>query len=250
MKSKAILFGINYVKCSSGRLRGSANDVRDMGKHLAVAEKYDKVKIYTDEDDETKTRGQFIINAIYKLALDSRKYKLKKVWIHFSGHGCGIPDRDIDEEDGKDECILPSDFRTRGVITDDLIKRVLRYFDKDTIVTCVFDCCHSGTIGDLKYLYKNDLNCPEEVNMISKCKANVCLIYGCMDNQTSEDAYNVLGKRKFSGAMTSCLLLALEKDKRLLKVMKHLRANIKEKGFTQYPQLSSSFRVGNNYKLQ
>jgi hypothetical protein len=55
-------------------------------------------------------------------------------------------------------------------------------------------------------------------------------------------------KRQFSGAMTFCLLLALEKDKRVLNVMKYLRA--KEIGFTQYPMLSSRFRVGNNYKLQ
>jgi hypothetical protein len=69
-----------------------------------------------------------------------------------------------------------------------------------------------------------------------------------MDNQTAADAYNVRVKRQFSGALTFCLLLALEKDKRVLNVMKHLRA--KEKGFTQYPMLSSRFRVGNNYKLQ
>jgi hypothetical protein len=52
-----------------------------------------------------------------------------------------------------------------------------------------------------------------------------------MDNQTAADAYNVLVKRQFLGALTFCLLLALEKDKRVLNVMKHLRA--KEKGFTQ-----------------
>ena len=250
MKSKAILFGINYVYTPSSRLRGCVNDVKNMGNYLSEKEHYDVVKVYTDEEDETKTRGNSIINKIYKLALDSHRYKLKKAWIHFSGHGCGIDDRTGDESDGKDECILPSDYQKCGVITDDLIKRVLRHFHKNTTVTCVFDCCHSGTIGDLKYVYKNDTNCPEKINKLSKCQANICLISGCMDNQTSADAYNVQGKRQFSGAMTSCLLMVLKEEKNIHKVVKNLRQLIKQKRFTQYPILSSSFIVPNNYCLQ
>ena len=250
MKSKAILFGINYVKTPSAKLRGCANDVHNMGKYLKENEAYDVVKIYTDEDNEYKTRGQFIINSIYKLALDSHRYGLEKVWIHLSGHGCGIDDRNGDEDDGKDECILPSDFQRCGVITDDLIKRVLRYFHINTKVTCIFDCCHSGTIGDLKYVYTNDQNVPKTDNISSKCRANICLISGCMDNQTSADAYNVQGKRQFSGAMTSCLLTVLKDDKRLFNTMRNLRRLLRTKGFTQYPQLSTSFVVGNEDCLE
>lgn len=251
MQSKALLFGINYVYTPSSRLRGCVNDVKNMGAYLKDIEKYDEVKIYTDEDDETKTRAESIVSKIYKLALDSHRYKLKRVWIHFSGHGCGIKDNDGDETDGQDECIVPSDYQRRGVITDDLIKRVLRYFHKNTNVTCVFDCCHSGTIGDLKFLYRNDRNVPEKVNKTSKCNANICLISGCMDSQTSADAYNVQGKRQFSGAMTSCLLMVLkENDKNLFSIMRKLRAMLAEKKFTQYPQLSSSFIIPSNYTLK
>ena len=250
MKSKAILFGINYVYTPSSRLRGCVNDVKNMGNYLSEKEHYDVVKIYTDEDDEKKTRGNSIINKIYKLALDSHRYKLKKVWIHFSGHGCGIDDRTGDESDGKDECILPSDYQQCGVITDDLIKRVLRHFHKNTTVTCVFDCCHSGTIGDLKYVYKNDRNCPEKINKLSKCQSNICLISGCMDDQTSADAYNVQGKRQFSGAMTSCLLMVLKDEKNIHKVIRNLRQLLRQKRFTQYPILSSSFIIPTNYCLQ
>lgn len=250
MKSKAILFGINYVYTPSSRLRGCVNDVKNMGKYLSEKENYDVVKIYTDEDNEAKTRGHSIINKIYKLALDSHRYKLKKAWIHFSGHGCGIDDQTGDESDGKDECILPSDYQQSGVITDDLIKRVLRHFHKNTAVTCVFDCCHSGTIGDLKYVYKNDRNCPEKINKLSKCQANICMISGCMDYQTSADAYNVQGKRQFSGAMTSCLLQVLKDEKNIMKVVKNLRQLLKQKRFTQYPILTSSFIIPNNYYLQ
>lgn len=242
MKSKAILFGINYVNSPSARLRGCVNDVKNMGHFLKNTAKYDVVKIYTDEDNESKTRGHSIINSIYKLALDSHRFRLERVWIHFSGHGCGVYDRDGDEADGRDECIVPSDYHRVGIITDDLLKRVLRYFNKDTKVTCVFDCCHSGTIGDLKYQYVNDYHF-KEVNTSSKCQSKVLLLSGCMDNQTSADAYNVRGFRQFSGAMTSCLLYALKKDNRALNVLTEMRKLLREKHFTQYPQMTSSFMV-------
>ena len=131
--SKAVLFGINYIKTPSARLKGCVNDVNNMAHYLSNKEEYDIVKVYTDEKNEYKTRANAIINTVYKLAIDSHRYKLKRVWIHFSGHGCGIMDRNKDESDGRDECIVPSDFKRSGVITDDLIKRVLRYFNKNTI---------------------------------------------------------------------------------------------------------------------
>ena len=198
MKSKAVLFGINYNRTPQARLRGCVNDVRNMAKFLKDTANYDVVKAYTDEDDYDKVTGSYIINSIYKLAIDSHRYNLERVWIHYSGHGCSINDRDGDESDGKDECIVPADYNRRGVITDDLIKRVLRYFNKNTVVTCIFDCCHSGTIGDLKYAYKEPNICYVE-NYKSKCHSNVLLLSGCMDHQTSADAYDVQGKNKFSG---------------------------------------------------
>jgi hypothetical protein len=107
----------------------------------------------------------------------------------------------------------------------------------------VFDCCHSGTIGDLKYLYKDKKEEPEECCKNSRCKANICMISGCMDSQTSADAFNVRNKRQFSGAMTSCLLETFKTNKKVFDVIKNLRVLLKRKRFTQYPQLTSSFKV-------
>lgn len=242
MKSKAILFGINYNRTPQARLRGCVNDVRNMAKFLKESAKYDVVKAYTDDDDFNKVTGSYIINSIYKLAIDSHRYNLDRVWIHYSGHGCAINDRDGDESDGKDECIVPADYNYRGVITDDLIKRVLRYFNKRTQVTCIFDCCHSGTIGDLKYEYRDPHVCREE-NAKSKCTANIMLLSGCMDHQTSADAYNVLGRREFSGAMTSCLMVAMENSSNAFEVFDDLKKLLRAKRFTQIPRLTSSFKV-------
>jgi hypothetical protein len=123
---------------------------------------------------------------------------------------------------------------------------VLRYFNRNTKVTCVFDCCHSGTVCDLKYVYNGSNRTPTQASKGSKCQANVCLISGCMDHQTSADAYNVQGKFQFSGAMTSCLLLALKEDKKIFNTLDRVRTILRQKGFSQYPLLSSSFVVSDH----
>jgi len=247
MKSKAILFGLNYIGTPSARLYGCINDVKNMAKFLKEEAKYDVVREYTDEQNMSKVTGNYIINAIYKLAIDSHRYNLDRVWIHYSGHGCAIRDRDGDEKDGKDECIVPADYYN-GVITDDLIKRVLRYFNKKTQVTCIFDCCHSGTIGDLRYEYRVPNVCHGD-NFKSKCHANIILLSGCMDHQTSADAYNVQGKNQYSGAMTSCLLMSMKKSSNAFDVFTSLRKSLKKKQFTQIPILTSSFQVDSKTTL-
>lgn len=251
MKSKAILFGINYVNSPSSQLRGCVNDVNNMGDFLKKKCGYDSVSIFTDEKDETKTRAFAIMNSIYALALDSHRFKLKRAWIHFSGHGCSIKDVDGDEVDGKDECIVPSDYEKVGVIPDDALKSALRSFHKNTKVTCVFDCCHSGSICDLTYTYNpQDRTCEKSTtNSVLACKAQIILLSGCMDAQTSADAYNVRGKREYSGAMTSCLLSVLEKEKKVLSVIDCLNTLLKEKQFEQKPELTSSFQVEKDYEL-
>jgi hypothetical protein len=245
MKSKAVLFGINYTHSPESSLRGCINDVKNMSSFLKNTAKYDVVKTYTDEDNISKVSGSFILNAIYKLAIDSHRYNLERVWIHYSGHGCSINDKNGDELDGKDECIVPADYKYRGVITDDNIKRVLRYFNKKTQVTCIFDCCHSGTIGDLKYEYKDPNICLVD-NSNSKCNANIMLLSGCMDHQTSADAFNVQGLRQFSGAMTSCLLMAMKQSSNTFDVFKNVKSMLKSKHFTQVPRLTSSFKVNSS----
>ena len=247
MKSKAILFGINYINTPSARLYGCINDVKNMANFLKDEAKYDVVREYTDEHNMRKVTGTFIINTIYKLAIDSHKYNLDRVWIHYSGHGCAINDTNGDEKDGRDECIVPADYYN-GVITDDLLKRVLRYFNKNTKVTCIFDCCHSGTIGDLRYKYMIPKLYVIE-NFKSKCYSNVLLISGCMDHQTSADAYNVQGKNDFSGAMTSCLLMSMKESPNVLHVLVKLKDYLKEKKFTQIPVLTSSFKVDSRTTL-
>jgi metacaspase-1 len=247
MSSKAVLFGIDYLK-SNAPLRGCANDVKNMAKYLKNDLDYHNVKIYTEQDTPDKVTGYSIVRILYKLAMESKVKNYKNVLIHFSGHGVSVADRNNDEVDGKDEAICPVDYELCGVITDDLIKKILRYFNPNTKVTCVFDCCHSGTIGDLKYKL-TDKNKVVISNKDANCKSNIVMISGCRDDQTSADAYNVSGKKQFSGAMTSCLLECI-KYRRVVNgvvnavtLVNDVRSLLKQKGFSQIPIITSSKEI-------
>lgn len=248
MTSRAMLFGLNYNSSPESKLRGCINDVERFAEFLK--NDYDKIEVYTDKHNDYNVTGYSIVNKLFRLAVDSQRYKYEKVWIHYSGHGCSIYDYNGDEKDRKDECIIPTDYQKNGVITDDLLKKIFRYFYKDTKVICVFDCCHSGTIGDLKYHYK-DNKYPFVDNNSSPCQANIIMLSGCKDNQTSADAWNVKNLREFSGAMSSCLLILLESNKHcdIFKLIKELQISLKNKGFSQIPQLTSSFIINHNQKL-
>jgi hypothetical protein len=247
-RSKAVLFGINYLGTES-ELRGCANDVNNMAYFLRTRAKFDDIKVYTEETTPNDVTGRAILTHLRKLAIDSREGLYDRVWIHYSGHGASVRDWNGDERDGKDECILPVDFTSNGVITDDMIKGILRMFHKDTKVTLIFDCCHSGTICDLKYKYRGYDRRMVIESFAPECEADVCMISGCMDSQTSADAYNVRGMRTFTGAMTSCLLDVLKHETKLLRVIEQLNQKLKAKRFEQIAQLSASSEPNYNTEL-
>lgn len=247
MGSKAVLFGIDYLN-TPGELRGCANDVKNMSKYLKEDLDFNEVKVYTEQETPSKVTGYSIVRILFKLAIESRSRNFDRVMIHFSGHGVGILDKNNDERDGKDEAICPVDYTKVGVITDDLLKKIFKYFNPRTKVTCVFDCCHSGTIGDLKYKL-SDKNKVSICNENSSCQSNIVMISGCRDDQTSADAYNVSGNKQFSGAMTSCLLQCI-KYRRIIQgnvnavtLVNDVRNLLKHKGFTQIPIITSSREI-------
>ena len=242
MRSKAVLFGINYLRCDNNvRLKGCINDSRNMGSFLES--KGYNVEIVTDLVSDDGVTRDGIMSKLKSLVLESKREKYDKVWIHFSGHGCRLRDTSGDEIDGYDECLLPVDYELNGVITDDEIKRILDDFD-DIEVVVIMDCCHSGTICDLQY--KNGVMIRPSYN--SKNSRILC-ISGCNDRQTSADAFNVRGKYSYTGAMTSCLLKVLETKRTVFEVVDCLRDELRSKGFTQVPQLTSSFKVDYNHNL-
>ena len=242
MRGRGLFFGLNYTQSPDLKLNGCINDVKNVSifvqKELQIP-----VDVYTDEVDTLNTNGMAMIRRLYELALRSYSDSLEFVWIHYSGHGSYVKDTSGDEKDGNDECLVPSDFQTAGLIPDDVLQSLLRYFNPATRVVCIFDSCHSGTIGDVKYCWESPKSVTVE-NIMCKVRAKVITLSGCMDNQTSADAFGITAN-EYQGALTSCLLLALRENAGadVFKVLTSVRDKLKARNFPQVPKLCSSYNL-------
>lgn len=73
------------------------------------------------------------------------------------GHGGRLPDDNNDEEDGYDETLIPVDYKTSGQIRDDVVfSELVGRMPEGSVLTCLMDCCHSGSVLDLPYTFKAD----------------------------------------------------------------------------------------------
>ena len=71
------------------------------------------------------------------------------------GHGGRLRDDSNDEDDGIDETLIPTNYTDAGQIRDDTVfKRLVLPMADDVTLTCLMDCCHSGTVLDLPYKFK------------------------------------------------------------------------------------------------
>lgn len=248
MYKEGLLFGLNY--CGSRlELHGCINDTLSMKNFLETKLKYDRVKCFTTNH---QTTCNFIINKLYKLAIKSWRQSIDEVCIYYSGHGFSTIDLQNDEIDSKDEALVPSDIDMigkNGMIRDDFIKRILRYFNPNTRIVFIVDACHSGTMCDLRYIYKNERfeKKPYIENTGTKCRANVVCISGCKDEQCSYE-YSKMDERGNSvqcGLMTSSLISCLTSNPNMsiFDVYTSTCQRVQKVGFKQNPQLTSSFLV-------
>jgi hypothetical protein len=116
-----------------------------------------EILVLTDDTSDPKlmpTRAN-IISAMQWLVQGAKAGD--SFFLHYSGHGGSTEDLSGDEEDGKDETILPSDFESAGqIIDDDLHRILLADLPEGCKFTSLFDSCHSGSVLDLDITYSVD----------------------------------------------------------------------------------------------
>lgn len=247
MTKQALLFGLEYLGKPS-ELLGCKRDTDDMATYLKNKQQYDKIKVCTSDYE---TGAQYMIYKIYKLAIKTwRNPNIKEVCIYYSGHGSHIKDQNGDENEGLDECLVPTDYQRAGVITDDLIKRVFRYFRSDVHVIFICDACHSGSMCDLKFKYNDENQRCEEAHPLSKCSARIVSISGCKDEQVSYVGFNLRGEQKRRSVLTALLIKTLEDNHKNIKdVSKTLKNHVKHSGYQQNPEIMTSFIISDNDTL-
>lgn len=215
---RALLIGINYIISPANKLNGCINDVQSI-KELLMSKfgyKEENIRLMSDNqrgiNDPTRAN---IIDAINKIVSETKPGDT--LFFHYSGHGTLIKDKGHNEDNnpdtpGQDSCLCPADFakiwsddESQIFITDALLKEILvNKIPKGARAICFVDACHSSTILDLSYVYKQDnefyYEYPEDLG-----GHNVICISGSRDSGTSADAWNSQ-RRKAMGALTMALI--------------------------------------------
>ena len=231
--NSALLIGINYFG-TQHELYGCINDTSSINS-LISSYNYQKVCILTD-NTEKKPNHNNILTEFKNLLSNSHSGDV--LLLFYSGHGSYILDKNNNEKTGKDQVIIPCDL---SEIVDDELKSIIQTnLKKDVTLIALFDCCHSGSILDLKYQYMDSLdknNFTENINE-TETTGNVIMISGCNDVQTSSDASI---NNKNQGAMTWAFLEAFKSEKNITwrNLLIKMRDLLQKSDFTQLPQLTS-----------
>lgn len=274
MTKKALLIGINY-NGTAAQLNGCINDVYNVRSLLTNHCDYPSENINTLTDNDISPTHANIRQYISWLLQNAQPGDT--LFFHYSGHGSNVADNNGDETDKRDETIVPVDYNSAGMITDDwLNENFINLVPEGVTLWILMDCCHSGTIMDLKYNYRSlcrlragkkitqpyaSLNWTNTFGMSLQrtrdTKGNVYMFSGALDPQYAADAF-IAGKAQ--GAFTACFiecfntnLVQNDSGKMCFKpnglnfrsMLKEINARLLISGYTgQNSQLSMGKRVG------
>jgi len=232
-KKNALIVGINY-NGTNYKLNGCINDAENIQK-LCNTNGFKNTYLLSDNTSIKPTK-QNILNELKNFLNNSIAGDL--LIFSFSGHGSYIRDTNGDENDTRDEMILPIDFKP---ILDDEFRNIIQAnLKKDVTLFALFDCCHSGTVLDLKYNYFDTSNYDEFTmnEKVIETNGDIIMISGCADIQTSMDSYL---NNKWQGALTWCFLASLNElqSPSWRELIKKMRDILKNKNYEQVPQMSS-----------
>lgn len=244
----ALLIGCNYINVPNCTLYGCINDIENMRDMLvsSMSFKPENITMLRDDIDDINmipTRNA-ILRELNNIVQKSNS--AAEIWIHYSGHGSQVVDKNHDEKNGYDSCIVPVDFLTEGFIIDDDILKFIQKIKCPAVI--LSDSCHSGTVCDLpysiEYLYGTKFRYTKN-NNVSIPNPKIIMMSGCKDNQTSADFYDNQYKES-QGAFTDSFLRALKQNNykaSLAKIYIDTYNWLVNNNFSQKPILSSSTAI-------
>jgi len=233
MSKYALLIGINY-QGSTVSLKGCNNDVVFMKDMLIDKLGYSSDCITSMTGKNAPNLQPTTINImfeLYKLVQRCHNQDINNIFIFYSGHGTHKPDNEGDEADGNDEYIVPMNYKD-SLISDDMIFKCLSFLPDNIKVFCLFNCCNSGTMLDLKYRYHNEVHYTENNKNIP---AKIVSISGCEDKEKSK-CTKINGI--WQGALTYAFIQTIKDDKgqSFSEIVKNIEKILYPR-FEQKPQL-------------
>jgi len=257
---RALLIGINY-KGTPYELYGCVNDINLISQALIQKYRYNPFNIMMLSDNGRKPTRANIEQGIRWLLQGTKAGD--SLFFYYSGHGAYMRDASKDESDGRDELIIPLDVEKAGVITDDwLFTNMVEKVPRGASLWAFGDCCHSGTLCDLRYNmtciptpvtnkdqysgylsseWKDTFTMSYEKS--KDIRGSVCFFSGALDSQQAMDSFFGTSAQ---GAFTVALLIALQNgvSKKVKDLLKEVNCWLKLMGYgSQNCQLSAGSLV-------
>lgn len=239
----AFCVGNNYPG-TGAELGGCVNDAYDWAN--LFAEQGYEVEVIVEA-----TKGQIVEGL---LELVNRTGFGDRAVFTYSGHGTWLPDQSGDEIDARDEALVPADYMSGYLLTDDELDQIFNNRKYGAGFLMLSDSCHSGSVtrfsmgtdrGTPRFLPPSRLgrgySAIYDDTPLAKATLSlgspVSLISGCGDNEYSYDAYfNGRG----NGAFTRAAIDTYESGMSLNNWFKAIRTSLPTDWYPQSPQLTAS----------
>jgi hypothetical protein len=240
-----VSIGINYFN-TAAQLQGCINDSNNFlmfartyyGAHISKIIQMVDTLPPTDVLYPTHANITRVLKAVVS-------EPMTHLWLHYSGHGTQIRDKDKDELDRLDEALVPVDYTSAGMLVDDwFLSDVIHALPASVSFFGLIDACHSATMLDLRYTIKSQARLAQTLtNKRCKERPNVIMISGCMDNSVSYDTYDT--EYGASGAMTVAFLRCAIRNRHAsaLTVVLQMQRELKMKRYKQVPKLTMAGKI-------
>jgi hypothetical protein len=177
----------------------------------------------------------------------------EQIYIHYSGHGSNIIDKNNDELDNYDECLIPTDYNNgKNIIIDDELYTLFTYVLPTCQLLISLDCCMSGTLCDFNYCYNyNNITKNFSTTSINRKNIyetkNIISFSAVQDNQYALD---VFVNNKAQGAFTMSINNILNKygnNISFASFFNYVYNDLKNNGYgSMTPMISSSKNINLN----
>jgi hypothetical protein len=244
--ARTLLIGINY-RGSAHQLRGSINDVNQTLsalRNLGFCDEPEMNLRILTEDGSRKPTHANIIDSLAWLTHEVRAGDV--LYLHYIGQGpqyipfdSAGPGRFFETA-----ALIPMDFESEGVISSSKLHSLITGLPTGVTLFAVFDCCHSGTLLDLRHVFCEGRGAFVTDNSIAETKAMVFALSGSQNLQSAKELPENFQKslKQSVGALTTSLLPLLPRALSWMGLISALRISMQSSRLQQIAHLEVSRR--------
>ena len=223
-QQRALVIGIDKYKETDRapfpELDGCKNDAESM--KILVSAKYNFPNNQIKELYNDQATRENILKSINDLLDKSRKGDV--AFIFYAGHGSQVKNSLNHEDNHLDQSIVPVDTwkaNVPDIRNKELAAIFNKFIDKGVMLTCIFDCCHSGAIArgiqndppKLRYMPGSDWDAKDASNPVppdSRPGSKYLILSAVQQDEFEEEQRDE--QNKPHGAFTIALLTAIKQQ--------------------------------------